>query len=712
MLTLDEIVAVLAIAALVTLLAVYLSLRLRASRQRLRDSEARFSDFADIAADWFWEIDADLRYTYLSERYEETTGIPRDRVIGRQRGYVLGEAGVEDEELHRQQELIAARKPFRGERRTRDAEGREHVYVSEGRPIYDQRGRFRGYRGIGRDITAQREREQRLRQAAAVFDSSAEAVIITDPEERIERVNRAFNEMTGYRDEEVVGRSMDSLRSESARLASNEAIREALETEGEWRGEARVWNRDGGVHAVWACISEVRDDHRRPVNYAWFMLDISELKQYQARLERLAHHDALTDLPNRALFESRLDQALERARRHKLQLAVLFLDFDGFKKVNDTRGHAAGDAVLREVARRLTERLRASDTVARISGDEFLAVLDDISSQYAAARVAAELTSLLSEPFCIEDEETFLTVSIGVALFPRDARDVQSLIGHADAAMYRAKEEGGHRYCLYAEEMSASLQRHRQVERRLRRALERSELALHYQPQFCLTSGALVGAEALARWEDADLGKVGPDEFIAVAENSAMIEALELWVMHTACNQCQAWAERGLTLDRMAVNVSGREVERGTLATSVRGVLAMTGVAAERLELELIESYLMRGPRMAETLASVRETGIRLAVDDFGTGYSSLAYLRSLPVGVLKIDRSFVARLDREASERAIVAAIVTMAHSLDMTVVAEGVETQAQLDMVREIGCDVAQGYLLGHPLPPNEFLERFGAI
>ena len=702
---------VLVIGALVTLLALGLSRRLSASKQRLRASEARFRDFADIAADWFWEVDADLRYTYLSERYEEITGIPRHRVLGRQRRYVLGEAGVEDEELRRQYALIEARKPFRVERCMTDAEGRERIYQSQGRPFYDERGRFGGYRGIGRDVTPQRENEQRLRQAAAVFDGSTEAVIVADPEERIVRVNRAFTEMTGYAEHEVLGSSVGVLRSETDHVVSNDTIGAALEDSGEWRGETRVRGRDGGVHPVWECISEVRDEQRRLVNYVYVMLDISELKEYQAHMERLAHHDGLTGLPNRVLFETRLDQALERAGRQDLQVAVLFLDVDGFKKINDARGHAAGDDVLRTIAERLTQRLRGSDTIARIAGDEFLVVLDDIKGERAAARVAAELADLIGEPFQVEGEEVMVTASIGVALYPRDGRDVESLVGNADAAMYRAKEEGRNRYCLYTEEITISLQRRLQVERRLRRALEQRELALHYQPQFAVAGGELVGAEALVRWEDAELGRVGPDEFIAVAEDSGMIEALDQWVMHTACEQYRAWADRGLALGRMAVNVSGREVERGTLMTSVRGVLAMTGIPAERLELELIESYLMRGSRMADTLASVREAGVAFAVDDFGTGYSSLAYLKQLPVDVLKIDRSFIERLDHEDSERAIVAAIVTMAHSLGMTVVAEGVETEAQLEAVRQIGCDTAQGYLLGWPLPPDAFAERFGS-
>ena len=702
--------AVLVAGALITLLALWLARRLGESRRRLSASEARFRDFADIAADWFWEVDANLRYTFLSERYEEVTGIPRHRVLGRSRRYVLGEAGVDEDELRRQGAAIDARKPFRVERRTADADGHTHIYVSAGRPVFDGKGRFLGYRGIGRDVTEQRATEQRLREAAAVFDASAEAIMVTDPDDRIVRVNRAFETMTGYPEAEVVGERVDLLRSDEQDEAFYEQLHETLRKQGQWRGETWDRHRDGHVYPVWQCISEVRDAAGRLNNYVYVILDVTQLKDYQSRMEHLAHHDALTGLANRVLATLQLEQSLERARRHGAHVAVLFLDVDGFKKINDARGHAVGDRVLCEVAQRLRRRLRAADTVARIAGDEFLVVLDEVAGWRAAGRVAAELASLISEPFVVDGEELIVTVSIGVAVFPRDGEDVETLTGNADAAMYRAKEEGRNRYRMYTEEITAAVQRRLGVERRLRRALERRELTLNYQPQFAVASGELLGAEALARWEDDELGRVAPDEFVAVAEDAGMIEALDQWVMHTACEQVQVWAETGIHVPRIAVNVSGREAERGTLATSVQGVLAMTGLAPERLELEFIESYLMRGERMTDTLDAVRACGIRFSVDDFGTGYSSLAYLKQLPVDALKIDRSFVERIDTDTGERAIVEAIVTMAHTLGMTVVAEGVETARQLDAVRAVGCDVAQGYLLGRPVPAAAFAEQFG--
>jgi len=699
-----------AAATCAALVALWRARDLAADRRRLREDAARYREFANIAADWFWETDADGVYTFRSDAAPLAADAAPRGAPRRARGSVLEEAGAAGDEVERQRRDFEARRPLCAQRPYVRRDGSPGTLRIDGRPVFRDDGTFAGYRGIARDVDADRGADERLRQSAAVFETLAEAVMVTDAQRCIQRINPAFTEVTGYTEDEVRGRHTNVLRSGVHDGAFYAEFERAIRDDGHWRGETWDRRKDGSLFPAWQCINAVRDADGEVTNFVIVMLDISELKEYQAQMEHLAHHDALTGLPNRTLCEARLEQALQRARRHDTRVAVLFLDLDDFKKVNDLYGHASGDGLLGEVAQRLTGRLRASDTVARIAGDEFLIVLDEVSDDAAAARVAAELATRVSEPCEIDGDELLVSVSIGVAVSPGDGTDTVTLTRNADAAMYRAKEQGRNRYCMYTRDITARVQRRLVVERRLRRALERDELGVHYQPQFDCATGGLVGAEALARWEDSALGTVPPDEFIRVAEDAGLVDTLDQWVMHTACDQLLRWRTAGLDVPVIAVNVSGRDIERGALTGSVQGLLALTGMEPGRLELELTETYLMQGNYAYEALRELREVGVRFAVDDFGTGYSSLSYLEQLPVDRLKIDRAFVARLDHDPTGHAIVEAIVAMAHSLGIEVMAEGVETQSQLDVLRGIACDAVQGYLLGRPMDPEQFLRTFG--
>jgi len=471
--------------------------------------------------------------------------------------------------------------------------------------------------------------------------------------------------------------------------------------------EFRFDAADGRHRQVRLRSYPVLDGNGQLIRRAGIAHDITEAKQQEERIQHLAYHDVLTGLPNRTLVFDRLAHGLAHAQRAKSLLAVMFLDLDRFKTINDTLGHWAGDQLLRQVAARLQQVLRAEDTVARLGGDEFLVVLEDLPEISQVAHVADKILRAHEQPFDLNGQELHVTVSLGIAIYPRDAADAQTLLKYADTALYKAKAAGRNTYRFFSPEMDLQVHQQLRLENDLRRALERNEFELHYQPQFDLATGRLLGAEALMRWRHPLRGLVPPNEFIPLAEDNGLILPMGVWVMHEACRQVRDWQAR---LDhagsdvrlRMAVNLSARQLQRPGLADQVREVLVTTGLPAHMLELEITESSIMEDPDQAlALLQSLHSIGIELSVDDFGTGYSSLAYLKRFPIDRLKIDRSFIGGIETDGDAAAIVEAIVAMARKLGLRVLAEGVETVAQRDFLASLGCDEAQGYLLGRPLP-----------
>jgi diguanylate cyclase (GGDEF)-like protein len=425
----------------------------------------------------------------------------------------------------------------------------------------------------------------------------------------------------------------------------------------------------------------------------------------QETLYRLAHHDVLTGLPNRLLFFDRLQQALSQAGRHDTLLGVMLLDLDRFKAINDSFGHTAGDALLQAVSRRIGECIRDGDTVARLGGDEFTILLQDIRQAQHAALVAQKIIEALQLPFLLNGYEVVVNTSIGIALYPH-CRDAETLLIHADTAMYKAKEEGGNGYRFYTDEMSSADMRRLSLETQLRKAIERNELVLHYQPQAEIVSGRLLGAEALLRWQHPEHGLIPPDEFIPLAEETGLIVPIGEWVLHTACAQNRAWQDAGLAPLRVAVNVSGRQFRRLDMLETIFRTLEDTGLDSRYLEIELTEGVLMQDTVVVvQTLRALNAMGILISIDDFGTGYSSLSYLKRFPIDMLKIDRSFVQDIVTDPDDTAIVQAIIAMSHSLGIKAIAEGVETREQLDFLRRHGCDAVQGYCLSRPLPAEAF-------
>jgi diguanylate cyclase (GGDEF)-like protein len=482
----------------------------------------------------------------------------------------------------------------------------------------------------------------------------------------------------------------------------------ALQAVGHWRGE--LWDRrkSGEVYPAWFAINSVKDPEGRLTHYVAVFSDISERKAAEDRIEFLAHHDPLTGLPNRILLRDRFETALAQAARNRAKVALIFLDIDHFKAVNDSLGHPAGDVLLRQVAARLKGCVRASDTVCRQGGDEFLLLVVPVPDPRAASVVAEKVLQVLREPVELEGHSLAVGASIGISVFPDDGDNFDTLLQKADMAMYEAKAAGRNGYRFFSSEMNANALERLNMQNRLRRALERDEFQLHYQPQVDLDSGRIIGMEALLRWTSPDLGPVSPGKFIPIAEESGLIVQIGAWVLRTACRQNRSWQARGLPEVPVAVNLSALQFARGDLLDTVERALDDSRLPARFLELELTESILLHdADNIMASLRRLKNLGIKLSIDDFGTGYSSLSYLKRLAVDKLKIDQSFVRDIASDPDDAAIVRAIIQMGHSLKLRTIAEGVESADQLAFLRAEGCEEGQGYLFGRPIPAAE-MER----
>lgn len=552
------------------------------------------------------------------------------------------------------------------------------------------------------------QRKDELRLSASVFEGTSDAIIVTDSVGTIIQVNKGFTEVTGYPAEEVLGKTPSLLRSDRHTDKFYQEMWSSLEYYGRWQGE--IWNRhkDGQVHPIWQNITAVKDDSGQVKQYIGVFSDITEKKMSEERIRYLAHYDVLTDLPNRLLFEEHCRHALDRANRDGHQLAVLFLDLDNFKNINDSLGHAIGDMLLKLVAGRLSSLLREEDTVARLGGDEFTVILEEPRGLADVNLVVRKLMNAFIEPFELEGQELRVTPSLGISIYPDDGEDFSTLIKNADAAMYRAKEQGRNNYQFYTQELTAQALERSILTTQLGRALEQDELKLYYQPQLSLKSGEVIGVEALLRWDHPEHGLVLPKKFIYLAEESGLIIPIGEWVIQTACHDFMRWREMEPPLLQVSVNVSGPQIQRGEIVETVRRVLEETGIEPHCLELEITESFIMREADQAIiTLTKLKALGVMLAIDDFGTGYSSLSYLKRLPIDRLKIDRSFVRDIPQDPDDMAITKAILSLGANLQLEVIAEGVETKEQQEFLYNEGCEKAQGILYSQALPGHELVK-----
>lgn len=561
--------------------------------------------------------------------------------------------------------------------------------------------------GILRDVTQQHQHEALLRQSSVVFHTTAEAIVISDAARRIVAVNTAFSRISGYSESDVVGVNPDVLLRAVPAL---EFYAGALEsgTADFWQGEVRCYRSNGDPFPAWQSVSVVRDGEGRLTHYVTAFSDVSAIFEAQQQLQHLAHHDPLTGLPNRLLFDDRLENAIEHALRQSQRCLLLFLDLDGFKVINDTLGHAIGDELLREVAGRLRRVLRSSDTIARLGGDEFVILAGSVNPEYAA-QLAQKILDQLRTPIQVGGESLAVTGSLGIAIYPENGTDCQQLMRAADLAMYTAKAEGRNRYHFYADDMSARTRQRMEIEQGLRRAIAADHLLVHYQPRVNLADRRVVGVEALVRWQHPERGVIPPAEFIAIAEDCGIIEALGRWVLHRACCEMQALVLSKKIGDdfHLAVNVSARQFLGVDFIAMLRSVLEETGFPANALELEITESTLQATERSLPILRELEVLGVAVSIDDFGTGYSSLSVLRDLPIQRIKIDRSFIVDLPDSESQKSVVEAIVALSKAMQMSITVEGIEHEAQAGVLRALGCEEGQGYLFARPMP-FDALER----
>ena len=550
-----------------------------------------------------------------------------------------------------------------------------------------------------------KESREHLRQAAAVFDCTREGVLVTDAQGQIVHVNRAFMAITGYRREDVMGEQPSLFKSGRHSSSFYQQMFQALEQTGEWSGE--IWNRrkSGEIYPQWQTIRVIHDDLGHVSHYVAVFSDISAIKDSEHELAHLAHHDPLTDLPNRLLFTDRAEQALASAQAHKRGCALLLLDLDHFKIINDSLGHNVGDQLLKLVGERLKSQFGPGVTLARLGGDEFAVLAENCPQVVQAAAFAQRMLDAMKLPFIFDGHHLFISASIGISLFPSDALSAEQLLRNADSALFKAKSVGREGYALYTEELTAHAQNRVEIASELRRALDQQELRVYYQPVHDLQTSRLVGVEALVRWQHPERGLVPPVEFIPIAERTGLIADIDAWVMHQACAQMCQWLADGAPLSFMAINVSSRMFARRELYDQVAQVLHDTGLDPAYLELEVTESAVMEDPEVAlEQLHRLRELGLRLAIDDFGTGYSSLLRLKRLPVQKLKIDQGFVAGLPWDEDDAAIVRVVIALAKSMGMQVQAEGIEQVEQARFLLDHECGMGQGYWFGRPMPASE--------
>ncbi|GIZ12442.1 bifunctional diguanylate cyclase/phosphodiesterase [Pseudomonas sp. NCCP-436] len=671
----------------------------------LANNEERLRLALDATRDGLWDWDIARRQVFFSDSYAALLGLTPKQLGNTREAWAS--------RLHPDDRWLATTALdedlqdgyYENVYRMRHADGSYRWVHSRGRLIRDAHGRPQRLIGIASDISRQRAIEDSLRQAAAVFDATQEGVLVTDARQRIIHANPAFCRITGYSLEEVLGQNPSRLKSGRHDTTFYQNLWNTLQTHGSWSGE--IWNRrkSGEIYPQWQSIRVIRDDKDNITHYVAVFSDISALKRSQRELNYLAHHDALTGLPNRLLFTERITHALARSRSEQLRGAVLLIDLDHFKHINESLGHNVGDLLLKSVGERLQQCLPDGGTLARLGGDEYGLLYEHCNDAGQAAELAQRLLRSLAPPFRLDDHELYIAASIGISLFPDDTECVEQILRNADSALFKAKSSGREGYAFYVQALTDYARQRVELASSLRHALDNQELRVYYQPLHDLRSNRLVGMEALIRWLHPQRGLIPPGEFIPIAEDSGLISAIDTWVLDQACRQMKRWSGQADAPSFVAVNISSRLFGRGELEQKVAQVLEQTGLRADQLELEVTESAVMEDPATAQNLLTrLRALGVRLAIDDFGTGYSSLARLKRLPVNKLKLDQSFVRGLPDSREDAAIARAVIALGHSLDLMVLAEGIETAEQAGFLRELGCDFGQGYYFGRPLPAPE--------
>jgi diguanylate cyclase (GGDEF)-like protein/PAS domain S-box-containing protein len=559
---------------------------------------------------------------------------------------------------------------------------------------------------LAKEVEQRRANEEFLRLASKVFEATQDAIVVTDREARIVATNPAFTQISGYGADEVVGQGAAMLHAGDADATSFELMVQSIVKTGHWSGEILARRKNGDIYPGLLSVSVVKDEGGHVINHVAVFMDITERKAEQHLIDFLSNHDALTGLPNRLLARQRFDQTLAAARREGRCVAVMCLDLDRFKSINDSYGHDVGDKALQVVSKFLTETVRESDTVTRQGGDEFQIILADDAQLGATMALAQQILAGLRKDLVIDGQQITVTSSIGIAVSLTDGDSLDELVRNADTALFRAKEIGRDNYAFFTERMDAEIRDKLAIQGQLRGAIARDEFDVHYQPQMCLKTGAMLGAEALLRWDNAVLGKVPPNRFIPLAEEYGLVNSIGEWVLETVCAQIKVWHDQGLGDIKVAVNLAAGQFANDATVPYVENTLRKYGIAPAYLGLEITEGTVMGDPNKAvAALRKLKDIGVSISLDDFGTGYSSLSYLKRFPIDVLKIDKSFVDDVTTNANDAAIALSVISLAHNLNMRVIAEGVETREQVKFLTERGCDEMQGYFYSRPVNAEAF-------
>lgn len=692
-------------------------------QEQIIESEHRYRLLAENINDVIWATDIQLNFNFVSSSVERMLGYRPDELLREGVGAIFRRNDINDlirsirHEIHfgqdHPQQARHEKKMVRRDIRALAKDGSEVLLELQAMLLWNDRNELQGVLGICRNVEEARKLEQELRLAAEVFANSNEAILITDKSLKVVSANQSFHHITGYNPEDVLGRSPDFLISQDHHNGEFfTEIGESLVIDGYWQGEIFYRRANGEVRTGWAGVSAIRNDDHEVQSLIIIMSDITERKVIEERIHKLAYFDPLTGLPNRSQMHERLDVMVKSAAKAQQSVALLFIDLDRFKPINDSMGHPAGDQVLKQVAQRLRNCTKKQDLVCRMGGDEFTIGIgeqfDDNTAADTAIKVAERVLHALSKPYTVNQREMFLSASIGIAVYPNDGTSVIELLKNSDIAMYHAKSLGRDNVQFFNQKMNEKAMELLELENDLRHAQSRQELVLYYQPQYQSRNARAVAAEALLRWRHPQKGLISPAVFIPIIEDTGMIVPIGQWVLEEACQQFARWQQQGLTLQRIAVNVSARQFKQDDFIDMVKNAVAKAGIRPDQLELELTESILMDD--IAHTLAALtalRALGVRTAIDDFGTGYSSLNYLKQFPVDTLKIDRSFIQSLPGNADDAQITRTIIAMAHNLGMGVIAEGVETEQQLQFLTQAQCEEVQGFLFARPLPEDELTQ-----
>ena len=669
-------------------------------------SEQRFRATFEQAAVGIAHVGLDGRWLRVNHKLCVITGFTEEELLTRDRPSITYPDDMPDE-LDSRQKLLAGEVPSSTKEIRYVRKDDSHVWVNltwsltrtvTGEPDY--------FIEVIEDITERKEATEQLRLFARIFDTINEGVVVTDSTNNIVSVNPAFSSITGYSAAEAIGKNPRMLHSGLMDKVFYDKMWQSINKTGRWQGEISDRRKNGESYVEWLSISTMKDERGEFSHHIAVVSDISERKAAEEHMVYIAQHDFLTDLPNRMMLHDRLTQAIAHAGREQRKVAVMFLDLDRFKAINDTLGHLVGDKLLKVVASRISSVARVSDTVSRLGGDEFAIMLPYIENMDDIATIAVKLLTSVAGPCVIDGNDIEVTTSIGISVFPEDGDDSESLIAHADAAMYQAKGNGRNNYQFFTHEMNRRTLERMAIKNKLSHALERNELFLLYQPQVDLQSGRIIGAEALVRWDHSLYGNVLPAQFIPIAEENGLIPPIGEWVLREACRQNQKWRKLGLMKITMAVNLSAVQFRQKNLGEIIKDVLHESGLAPSGLELEITEGIVMQDAEAAILLLEdMKAMGLKLSVDDFGTGYSSLSYLKRFPIDKFKIDQSFVRDLATDKDDAVIVSTIISMAHSLKLKVIAEGVETAEQLAFLKQQGCDEIQGYYFSKPVSAEEF-------